>query len=522
MPVAAPCNICRGLEFKPGPNGRLALSGLPPQCSGCGSLEQQRIVRTVFAALPRPMLEGARCLILTAEPGVDPAWFVELVTPGQAAAPPVIDLPSSHCDWVYASQPLTGSEVERVALEEMLRVVGRGFVVLVDGTLAARYAAGAAADGAEQGSARGTKYADILRTLVPDAALLELVALDPCSLTLDSVFIVSRDARRLVEMASVAAQRNIHAHVFAPVSTPSRTGSLSFAEFAPPLPAEFDEAVYRSLHADLANFSAAALHEHYRKHGQSEGRRAHTLSDRHAFAKLLTQGLEVLEIAPFHEPLVTGPHVRYFDLNDKAGLLMRASALGYPTERVPHVHYASPSADLGIVKATFDAVISSHFVISRPDFVGHLREVRRLLRPGGRYFVLIPDRNYCFDHFMPPSTIAQLLDAHVNGRTRHTVRSQINYAAFRTHNDSARHWHGDHGQPAPTAANVAKAVDAHLKRGDAYDEVHAWYFDPVSFREIMALLRELGETDFTISRLYPTLTNNNEFWVVLEAEGGEK
>jgi hypothetical protein len=50
--------------------------------------------------------------------------------------------------------------------------------------------------------------------------------------------------------------------------------------------------------------------------------------------------------------------------------------------------------------------------------------------------------------------------------------------------------------------------------------VHAWYFEPASFKQSMQLLHDLGETDFTLLRLYPTQTHSNEFWVILEAGGG--
>jgi hypothetical protein len=183
------------------------------------------------------------------------------------------------------------------------------------------------------------------------------------------------------------------------------------------------------------------------------------------------------------------------------------------------VHYVSPTADLGIVKREFDAVITSHVIEHQPDFVGHLDAIRRLLRPGGLYFLLIPDKRYCFDHFMPDTTIADVMEAHLSQRSRHTVKSHIHYAAMRTHNDARRHWRGDHGIPEATVASVEHALTEHAnsQRSGEYSDTHAWYFQPKTFAQCLTLLRGLGETDFELLRLYPTLLNNDEFWAVLGA-----
>lgn len=286
------------------------------------------------------------------------------------------------------------------------------------------------------------------------------------------------------------------------------------------LPREFDAQLYRSLNADLRRFSEEELHDHYRRFGRSEGRRSHTLVGRDDFAALLGPGLDVLEIGPLLAPMVSGPHVRYFDLFDKPELTALANARGSGTDRIPDIHYVSATADLSIVNDRFDAVLTSHVVEHQPDFLGHLASIRRLLRPGGLYFALIPDKRYCFDHFMPPSSVADILEAHHARRTRHTLRSQLNYAAFRTHNDVARHWAGDHGAQAPAVSEITTAIAQHLRaeaRGE-YQDVHAWYFEPELFGQAMNLLYELGYSEFRTLRLYPTLFNCNEFWVVLQAK----
>lgn len=286
------------------------------------------------------------------------------------------------------------------------------------------------------------------------------------------------------------------------------------------LPREFDAELYRSLNADLSRFSAKELRDHYEHFGRSEGRRSHSLAGRDDFAALLGPGLDVLEIGPLLTPMVKGPRVRYFELFDKPQLIALANARGIGTDRIPDIHYVSATADLSIVNDRFDAVLTSHVVEHQPDFLGHLASIRRLLRPGGLYFSLIPDKRFCFDHFMPPSSVAEFLEAHHARRTRHTLRSQINYAAFRTHNDVVRHWAGDHGAQAPMAHEITTTIAQTMRAEDRgeYQDVHAWYFEPESFGQAMNLLHELGYSEFRPLRLYPTLLNCNEFWAVLQAK----
>jgi SAM-dependent methyltransferase len=302
-------------------------------------------------------------------------------------------------------------------------------------------------------------------------------------------------------------------------SSPTASSGAALAALRARLPPAFDVAVYRSLYADLERFPDEELQRHYLVYGQNEGRRAHSLESREAFASLLSPDLDVLEIGPFAEPMVTGPRTRYFELLDKAGITAVTAARGRDTSHVPDVHYVSPTADLSIVTRTFDAVITSHVIEHQPDLLAHLDSIRRLLRRGGVYFILMPDKRYCFDHFMPDSNIADVMDAYVSRRTRHTLKSHVNYAAMRAHNDSRRHWRGDHGSPSPTAISIEQAVVEHEKSeaSGQYSDTHGWYFQPETFAQCLTLLRELGKTDFELVRLYPTLLNRDEFWVVLGA-----
>ena len=144
---------------------------------------------------------------------------------------------------------------------------------------------------------------------------------------------------------------------------------------------------------------------------------------------------------------VRGPGVRYFDILPTEKLREKAAEHGLDASRCPDIDYYDENADLGVIGDRFEAVVSSHSIEHQPDLVQHLCDVGGLLEPGGYYFLAIPDHRYCFDHFLAPSTIAQVPDAHLRKARVHSAGNIINMRALITHNDAGRHWNGDHGEP---------------------------------------------------------------------------
>ena len=282
------------------------------------------------------------------------------------------------------------------------------------------------------------------------------------------------------------------------------------------LPEAFEFNCYRSLSRDLDIFDDAAVHPHYLKYGLSEGRRANHLVTRRDFVALIPPEAETLEIGPFHNALLSGPRVCFFDVLTTPGLVERARSHGVTQPTVPLIDFVSPTGDLSIVDRSFDYVVSSHCLEHQPDFLSHLLQVERLLRPGGRYFVLVPDKRYCFDAFIGESTIADVLEAYAGRRKTHLLKSLIEHRALTTHNDPRRHWAGDHGDnQRGQQKRIAAAMLEYEAAAGRYLDVHAWYFTPASAQQTLAVLRELDLLTLVVERLYPTRYNSNEFWMVL-------
>ena len=296
--------------------------------------------------------------------------------------------------------------------------------------------------------------------------------------------------------------------------------SVTSGMYEPPL--EFDAAVYRSLYLNLTDFTDDQLWLHYDAYGRRQGLRAHSLANRDEFARLAGSG-RVLEIGPFTRPLLVGPNIVYADIYSTSQLQELAPRLELRPEDVPEIAYVITPGDLTGITGKFDSVISGQVIEHQPNLVGHLQQVSQLLDDGGRYFILAPDYRYCFDHFMRPSTISHVLDAYARKVTMHDPESLIASRLTRAHNDSVRHWAGDHGDPQvhpefPQHDRITRlklALEQSVLTPETLNNEHAWFFTPDSFAAIIQDLCDLELIDFELERIYPTLHNTLEFWAIL-------
>ena len=224
----------------------------------------------------------------------------------------------------------------------------------------------------------------------------------------------------------------------------------------------------------------------------------------------------VLEIGPFDRPWLSGAEVRYFDVLPQEQLRARAATEPRRNpENCPHIHYVSPTGDLSVVDNEFSAVFSSHCIEHQPDLIKHLREVGRLLRPGGHYYLIVPDKRFCFDHFLPESGHSEMMAA--KGRTHHSEGKIDEHTLAITHNNNVLHWLGIHGQARGESQDAQLLNEESLRRARAgeYVDVHAWQFTPSSFRENIQRLFDEGEINLEPQRVHNTGFAKIEFMAVL-------
>jgi len=293
----------------------------------------------------------------------------------------------------------------------------------------------------------------------------------------------------------------------------------------PNIPLPFEAWAYRVINPELESLSDEELFVHYETFGKAEGRRSHQVADRLQFVHLIPPSIHTLEIGPYARPLITGPNVKYVDVFSTKELKKLAPSVGMNPNEVPHINWVAKPSDLSTVNEHFGAVLSSHVIEHQPDLIHHINQISEILKHGGRYFVLIPDHRYCFDHFMTPSTITDVVAAHLEKRTGHAAESLLESRLLMTHNDPIEHWNGNHGDPLvnpefPGSDRIDRikiAIKYFYENHEYIKNEHAWYFTPDSFLSIMNDLIALGLVDMEVERLFPTMKNSGEFWVILRS-----
>jgi SAM-dependent methyltransferase len=286
------------------------------------------------------------------------------------------------------------------------------------------------------------------------------------------------------------------------------------------LPLEFDHLQYKKLHGDLALMTNKMLLEHYANYGKYEGRICSKISNRAEFAALVSNAESALEIGPFAAPMLTGDNVFYCDVLDTSELIERATSLNIPTANIPNIDYKLDDRFLDGIERKFKTILSSHAIEHQPDLIEHFQQIERRLEMGGRYFLLIPDKRYCFDSNFPPSDIADVIQAHNENRARHTLANIIRHRALATHNDPLRHWANKGSNPSYVSNvdphNISEALDEFRHSKGSYIDVHGWFFTPDSFMEIVRLTNSMGYHSLSVERLFRTKKNELEFWIILK------
>jgi hypothetical protein len=124
MPV---CNICGGNEFVSGPKGRFSITGKPPRCKGCSSLERHRCLREIYLQLNKLMsFKEMSALQISKDRAIDPQWFAshELSIYGGNNSIDIqnIGRQDKRYDIVICNHVLEHIENDYLALKELMRV----------------------------------------------------------------------------------------------------------------------------------------------------------------------------------------------------------------------------------------------------------------------------------------------------------------------------------------------------------------------------------------------------------------
>ena len=232
-----------------------------------------------------------------------------------------------------------------------------------------------------------------------------------------------------------------------------------------------------------------------------------------------------VEIGPSHNPVAPkseGFRVHVIDHMSREELIEKYKDHGVDISRIEAVDFVwkdqSYSQLLG-KQNHYDWVIASHVIEHTPDLIGFLNDCSEVLNDDGVISLVIPDKRYCFDHYRPITSLAQLIDGHLQKATIHSPGTVAEYRLNVVSRSGNIAWSAhDSG-----TYNFVHSLDLALKdmqsvlNHQVYIDVHAWCFVPHSFRLLMHDLYELGLIAVREIDFYPT--EGCEFYITLGKQG---
>jgi hypothetical protein len=234
-----------------------------------------------------------------------------------------------------------------------------------------------------------------------------------------------------------------------------------------------------------------------------------------------------LEIGPLHRAIVPRDEadVDYVDVLDREGLLEHyATDDSVVLDDIPEIDYpliqpdgtALGLADAARAGAPYDWVVASHVIEHVPDVIGWLDEVGQLASDDARLVLVVPDRRYCFDVIRQPTSVGQMIQAHLDGDSRPSARAVYDYFSGAVAYDIKELWRGVPSTYADRVYSLA-AADEKLEESlrGTYVDAHVWLWTPQSFLEQMHELRVTGRSSWLVERMLPTEAHGLEFCVVL-------
>ncbi len=239
----------------------------------------------------------------------------------------------------------------------------------------------------------------------------------------------------------------------------------------------------------------------------------------------LPPGGPFLEVGPLDTPMLEKQRFPVFYLDYLPAAQLRAKYGHDPAvdkNRIVEIDFVSAGSMAAAIPSTlrFAGIVASHVVEHVPDLVAWLAQAHELLIPGGILSLVIPDKRYTFDRARPISAAAEVIGAHLEGRTRPAPTQIVQFYASVATFDLASAWAGtlrpEHLRPIHTIEQAIELGQS-AARG-AYIDVHCWIYTPRSFLAVLRTLASLGLAPFSLASFRDTAFHDIEFSAALRRD----
>ena len=166
----------------------------------------------------------------------------------------------------------------------------------------------------------------------------------------------------------------------------------------------------------------------------------------------------------------------------------------------------------------FDCVIASHVLEHMGDLIFALRDISTVLTPGGLFYIVYPDKRYCFDHFRTSASFRDAYNVFRNGSSENASMVLDFYYSVVSENNPAFFWRNDGILNFLPKESFENAVDHYEKalNGVRMDDVHYWPFSDMDFLKFLYDCTRAKLIPFRCVAFWPCLQNDQQFIVVLQ------
>ena len=237
---------------------------------------------------------------------------------------------------------------------------------------------------------------------------------------------------------------------------------------------------------------------------------------------------KVLEIGPLNEPLITKANtggsceIFYLDHLSTENLKIKyADTDSVSVDDIVPVDFVCPHGDIkgAVAGNTFDCVVASHVIEHAPNFLGFLKHIHDILRPGGTCILVVPDKRFTFDLNRPITTFGAVLENFLSEAKFPSIASVYDQSAMATKANGHNLWHGivDANDSCLIASEQIAWEAAHqVHKNGFYFDVHVNIFTPESFFSILEKAISYEIVFFELSKFVDTKVGQIEFMLTLK------
>lgn len=240
--------------------------------------------------------------------------------------------------------------------------------------------------------------------------------------------------------------------------------------------------------------------------------------------KIDSQG-KILEIGPLNQPFFSKNEfdVYYADIKGTDEVKERYSYLNDESNIVSIDYvitdtYENTFKDEGI---KFDYVFLSHVLEHIPDPISFLLDISTVLSANGKICLLLPDKEFTFDHYRENSSFIDMFDMYVRGEKISTPRLMLDSMLCTTNeNKASSYW--DKGAEKYPAPNVDVCIETYYNFINDFDnqsfDGHYWVFTDRSFLNILENMLKVNLLPYKLVEFFPTPYYTNTFGLILELD----